>query len=978
MDTQPQPPPVTLLPYHADPLESLADRLLTDHGDELPLLNNVVVLLADLQAAPRLRRLLLEKLEKLNHQALLGPHIMLLSDWVAEASQLVTPVISDMGRELMLVDALGEHQSLFEEANPWSLAESLLELFDALTLNSIELPDDFEEFTRSIAEGYGSGTKNPEALEREALLVHTLWHAWHEQLRAIGKCDGNSAYLLGLSQLAREQSSKYFYLAGFTSFTAAETVWLQAMLQQERLSLFLQGEVMDRASDAYHPDAPITRIVEQLGCAYSREEHPVSPLSNFINSLYCADPETEQPLALRAQAYATSTPTTPLSGHLAVLHAASAEDEAKAVETQVRRWLIKGHKKIAVVTENRRLARRVRALLERSGIVLQDSGGWALSTTSAAALLERWLQCIEEDFPHLALLDLLKSPFFCNSDTRHQHLEDVYRLEQSLILQEKVGSGMRRYRFALQSRRHRLPDAMAPSMDRIDTLLQKLSDAAAELIPLTDTKPRPPARFIEALQQSLTNLGLDKSLLNDDAGIQLLEIIGKMQAATTPDNHPMNWTEFRSWLGRTLEVSNFRPSPKGGQVELMGLGQSLLGRYDALIIAAVEREFLPGSPGLSPFFNDAVRYQLELPLSSEIMAQRFHHFRRLLESAPKVLMTLRSEQDGEEILPSPWLENLIAFHRMAYGDNLEDRELAEIIHQPWSEIVNREKSLPQPQGYPSPVVEGALLPSSISASGYQMLMNCPYQFYAARCLKLAPPEAIKEALEKSDYGEKVHRTLEAFHANVSGLPGPFSGKLTPARRDEAITLLNQIAEKEFSRDLEDNFLHRDWLQRWLQLIPDYIDWQLERSETWQVKEVEQQTEQANLVEGLTLRGRIDRIDEGTAGLAIIDYKTGTTPNEEEVLSGESVQLPFYRLLTSDQPVNRIEYLSLDGEVKTRMGLEGEELESLSRHISDRLMSIEKQIHNKRGTPAWGDERICGYCPMEGVCRKQSWLEVHEE
>ena len=978
MDSQSQFHPVTVVPYHADPIDSLADRLLADHADDLPLLTNAVVLLADQQAAPRLRQLLLEKSEKLNHKALLGPQVMQLRDWVEQTSQSTTPIISDLSRELMLVDALGDHQSLFGDTNPWSLAESLLELFDALTLNSIGLPPNLEEFTRRIAEGYGAVDDGPAALEREASLVHTLWHAWHEQLHATGKCDRNSAYLLGLAELAEESSSKQFYLAGFTSFTVAETEWLQAMFKQQRLCLFLQGEVANVATDDYHPDTPISNILQRLASTRPIADHSIPLFSRFLNTLYCTNLETELPLDRRAQAFADTSPRSPLSGHLSVMHAASAEDEAVAVETQVRQWLIDGHKKIGILTENRRLARRIRALLERAGIILQDSAGWALSTTSAAALLERWLQCVEEDFPYLAMLDLLKSPFFSHTEERDQHLEDVYRLEQSLILQENIGSGMQRYRFALQSRRRRLPDSMASSMDRIDSLLQRLSDAAATLSSLTRTSPQPPVHFIETLQQSLTALGIDESLQNDDAGNQLLELIGEMCVATSPDNRAMSWAEFRSWLGRTFEVTNFRPSSGGGQVELMGLGQSLLGRYDALIIAAVEREFLPGGSGNSPFFNDAVRQQLGLPSSSEIMTERFHHFRRLLEAAPEVLLTLRREQDGEEILPSPWLENLLSFHQIAYGDDLENRELAELIHQPWSQIVNRDRLLPHPEGYPAPSVVASLLPSTLSASGYQMLMDCPYQFYAARCLGLSAPEAIREALEKSDYGEKVHRTLEAFHADVTGLPGPFKGLLTPARRDKAISLLKQIAESEFSRDLEDNFLQRDWLHRWQKLIPDYIDWQIAHSEAWQVNEVEQKNEQKNLIGGITLRGRIDRIDKGSKGLAIIDYKTGATPIEEDVLTGESIQLPFYRLLANDLPIDHVEYLSLDGNVKTKMVLEGEELESLSQDIAERLANIEQQLHNGDGIPAWGDEKSCGYCPMEGVCRRQSWLEENDE
>src|SRR5690606_5726489 len=93
------------------------------------------------------------------------------------------------------------------------------------------------------------------------------------------------------------------------------------------------------------------------------------------------------------------------------LTADDAEHEARAVDLQIRRWWLAGHRRIALVTEDRKLARRVRALLARAGLALNDTVGWALSTTSAAAALERWLEAVEESFRASPLLDVLKSPF---------------------------------------------------------------------------------------------------------------------------------------------------------------------------------------------------------------------------------------------------------------------------------------------------------------------------------------------------------------------------------------------------------------------------------------------------------------------------------------------------------------------------------------------------------------------------------------
>ena len=70
-----------------------------------------------------------------------------------------------------------------------------------------------------------------------------------------------------------------------------------------------------------------------------------------------------------------------------------------------------GRRELALIALDRETARRVRALLERMDVLVADETGWTLSTTAAAAVIDRWLECVASDFPHVELLDLLKSPF---------------------------------------------------------------------------------------------------------------------------------------------------------------------------------------------------------------------------------------------------------------------------------------------------------------------------------------------------------------------------------------------------------------------------------------------------------------------------------------------------------------------------------------------------------------------------------------
>jgi ATP-dependent helicase/nuclease subunit B len=207
------------------------------------------------------------------------------------------------------------------------------------------------------------------------------------------------------------------------------------------------------------------------------------------------------------------------------------------------------------------------------------------------------------------------------------------------------------------------------------------------------------------------------------------------------------------------------------------------------------------------------------------------------------------------------------------------------------------------------------------------------------------------------------------------LPGPFVRVINSQSRDAAQQLLEEISHAVFADDLEDNFLHRGWLQRWLEKIPHYLDWQISREEAGRVDTVEADLRTEGFAPELELQGRLDRIDQQHDELAVVDYKTGTIPAEAEVLSGEAVQLPFYALLAQQRqlPVNQVEYLALEGrKLGSQVVLQGEELERLRDASAERLITLQREMVQSRGLPAWGDETVCRYCHMEGLCRRSAW------
>ncbi|MCG6899938.1 MAG: PD-(D/E)XK nuclease family protein [Gammaproteobacteria bacterium] len=953
---------VTLVPYRDDILSVAAHRVL-ECASALPDLTKTVVLLPDLQFAPRLRRHLLETAWGLGHAALLGPEISTIDQWLNEHTCIEQVIPGRARRELMLVEVLRQHPAVFNNGDPWQISSCLISLFDELTLNRVSIPDDLNDFTERLQAAYGIDDHLPEPLGVEANLVHRFWKAWHSQLNDEHMLDPGIASLQRLAMQQQAAPDNEIFLVGFDQLHAAQLEWIESLLQSGHAQCILYQPThwLDESRSL-----PLAALLQKAPRCSTND-----PRSTCLDTVFQVGRHSP---AERAAAFCQQHPQSPLSGQLNIQPASSPEQEARAIDVQVRQWLLAGKQPIAIVTEDRRLARRVRALLDRAGIELQDTGGWALSTTSAAAALERWLETVEEDFAHQPLLDVLKSPFLFPGEDRDRHESIVYRLEQDIIQRENIASGLQRYRTHINLRLQRLETSWTEETAALlQRLLNRLEQAAEPLQGCLGMTRSRPVRLLQGLRASLESIGIWAAFEDDPAGQRILQEWQLLFDAASHSDIDMNWAEFRAWLGTALERHDFVPATSDSPVMLLTLQQAQLGQYEAVIIGACDREYLPASSARSPFFNDPVRSDLGLPVWSARYDEQLQRFRRLLESAPQLLLTWHQENAGEMRMPSPWLEAIRTFHVLAWQDDLAARELQALLEHPATRVAgNNPLPVPERHPYPQPGLPAALLPATLTVSMHRQLIDCPYKFFAACGLQLKPREAVKEAFEKAEYGSLVHQSLEVFHKGASGFPTASPVPVTPATRLQAIHVLEDISGAIFARELEDNFEHRAWLRRWRTLIPAYIDWQIKRQQTWTFTDAERAGE-VELMPGRSLAGRLDRIDCNATGTAVLDYKTGFIPGQDEVDQGEEVQLPSYALLTDTMP-QRVEYLQVDKKISNRICLESERLEELADAVKQRLVTVLGEIEAGATLPAWGDTRTCGYCEMSGLCRKQAWLE----
>jgi len=309
---------------------------------------------------------------------------------------------------------------------------------------------------------------------------------------------------------------------------------------------------------------------------------------------------------------------------------------------------------------------------------------------------------------------------------------------------------------------------------------------------------------------------------------------------------------------------------------------------------------------------------------------------------------------------------LATLHQLAWGDDLQHMPLPAR-----EEAAPPSDSAPQPTVLAAPVAPGELIPQRLSVSGYASLVACPYRFFARHVLGLGEMDEVSEEMVKSDYGALVHRVLERFHARHP--------VLADVAADEALSALQDCVTEVFAPAIEDNFLAIGWRLRWEKQLPAYLDWQREREAAgWRWAQAETRAsrvlpldEGGGAQDSVELYGRIDRVDmlQGRAtGAALLDYKTQTAKAIRDRLH-DDVQLPAYALLHGDAA--QAAYVALDDEhiVALSAGTEQGDLTAAAQAQGRRLQAAFSAMRAGAKLPAHGVDRVCQWCEMSGLCRK---------
>jgi ATP-dependent helicase/nuclease subunit B len=649
------------------------------------------------------------------------------------------------------------------------------------------------------------------------------------------------------------------------------------------------------------------------------------------------DPPAEQPFVHGVRSQGLS---------LAQAVCSSFEDEAQCAAAQTLQHVQRGEYPVALIAQDRALVRRVRALLARQQVRLLDETGWKLSTTRAAAQLMALLKACEKS----ARIDTLFDWLLAGTQWSLPHARDAVAALEVACRQHRVARMAQ-----LDSVQWGSPAGQL--WQEVQPVLQGLISPSQ--LPLQAWL----AVLVEALQRS----GAYASLMQDDAGLQVLAALRlkPLQAWTLePRNFVMELSAFTAWVGAVLEQASFLPTAESqpAQVVLTPLGRTVLRPFAAVVLAGADHQQLGARTPPHPLLSEALLAALDMPGAAQRQAAELQALGQALR-VERITFFWRHSNGAEPLSASPLLERL-ALARQQEG----------LDWPVWQDAREQRSVRPAPIYCSAPRAPAALLPQRLSASAYEALRACPYQFFALHVLRVREDDELDAGLQKRDYGTFLHAVLHAFHS------ARCTPDCTPAVVEVEVAKLRAVAAAmQLTQGLDDaDFM--PFAHTLNAFAPHYIEWLHQRDAQgarWQQGEAPFNLSLPDL-NGLQLQGVLDRLDTVRGGaLELIDYKTGsaTALKDKVATPFEDTQLAVYAALASAHHAGplRAFYWAVDG-VRGVQSIEHPDVQASAEALMQGLHADWERLQAGAGLPAMGEGGVCQHCSARGLCRKDHWSE----
>ncbi len=558
-----------------------------------------------------------------------------------------------------------------------------------------------------------------------------------------------------------------------------------------------------------------------------------------------------------------------LSG-VRIMESAYPEAEAQAIALLIREAVAEPEKRVALVTPDRGLARRVVEHLERWNLAADDTAGRALSDTTAGRLLLQLAEVAGEAAAPVSLVAALGNPLVRVGDERGKWL-DALRAFERRLRGPRPAPGL-------------APLGAIAARARVSEWWQEAEDILA---PLLAADNLPLADWLDRLAEAGEALA-GPALWSREDGRTLAAFVEDLRLHAREVDTMLADEDLAAVLRDAMEAIAVRP-PYGGhpRVAIYGLIESRMARADLIIAAGLNEGTWPARPATDPLLAPAVLRALGVPGADFRIGLSAHDLAAVL-GAPEVVLSRSRRDERGPAIASRFLLRVQALLGELGDAHREDAAL---------KLATAIDYAPQAPAYqrPAPRPTPDQRKVTLSVTGLDRLRADPYQFYASNILRLPDLDGLDADPSPAWQGTLAHEILEEWHK--SGRP------------------LAEIASEKLA-DMNPHPLTRAlWRPRLLKAL----EWVAEEIAANPARKPVLFEEDGKLAwRGVTLKGKIDRLDRMEDGsFAVVDYKTGKPPSGAQVQEGYALQLGTLGLMVEHGAfpgakgnASRFEYWSL--------------------------------------------------------------------
>lgn len=708
---------------------------------------------------------------------------------------------------------------------------------------------------------------------------------------------------LRIRQISDNPPKGFVVAAGTTGSIPATTRLLSTIRTLENGAVVLPGldfqlgrdivrriaeadELNDEGVASTHAQFGMIRLLKKMGISHDQviklgsAPRKLEAREHIINSVMLPAEDTQAWYKLAEDA--AHEPIDEALMNISIIEAKNENEEAAAIALVLREVLESPGKTAALVTPDRRLARRVSSELERFNIHIDDSGGNPLSSSATANYLRLMLKAVFEPDDPVCCSAFLKHPFHFTTTPVNADRNIAELLELALVRDRITAPNMANLDQDVTTRKDEIKRLRhVPSVLRaldenawneVRGFAAYLSDGLRPLFQLLHGSGKISiSQFANAIltaKDALTASRESRSAFNESPGAT--EIQDLLTTFATNETREMSFlhdeatTVFDAMIAgsRIHTVTQSHP-----RLHIYGTLEARLQNVDLLILGGLNEGIWPQVSKNDPYLNRPMRSDLSLPLPERRIGLAAHDFCQL-SGAPEVVYSRALRVEDTPSVASRWLQRLKAFAGEHQAEKMQARGR---VYLDLLSALNSTSAASQNIERPEPAPPVALRPTSLSFTEIETWYRDPYAIYARHVLKLSALPPIHRESDAALRGQIYHAILARFIETWRG-----------AITSKATEVLSEITDSVFKQhDMPDD-IAAVWRSRFQPIGEAFLDWEAGRRE--QIKrslcEIRIQGEIGDT--GFVLRGDADRIDlmnDGT--LAVIDYKTGSNPSKKQ-------------------------------------------------------------------------------------------------